>query len=428
MIPNVDAAYYAQSINKGTVLLGLVYGEYLQQGGRPLLDVIVKYQPDGALSYINGGVPDGAPDRVQSMHDNLLGAVDTPSINDKFSSDQALLTNLKAQILAAGLTDRPIYSGEEGVANNASGLGSGAWLPVGRQRPDDGHGCGSWSGADLVDQRPGDLWQYGHQSGDRRVGATRSTTEAPPRRRSPRVKPKHRFFTATVTDEHGATANQTVTITIHGTNDAPVIHVDNGDSDEEFLTETNAGLTAGGTLSVTDVDVSDTVTANVLSVSASGSGIENHFTSAQLLSFLYAWREPVKAAGSTTGDIAWAFNSQSEAFDFLPNGWESKISYTIQVSDGHGGMDTHVVEIKIHGTNDAPVVDLNGAASAGNDIAVTAVEQMPQWILSGATITDVDSTTMHSMKVTLTTQPDGLGVEGLSFNTSAMDALDDGST
>ncbi|MDR6663754.1 T1SS-143 domain-containing protein, partial [Tardiphaga robiniae] len=422
VIPNVDAAYYAQSINKGTVLLGLVYGEYLQQGGRPLLDVIVKYQPDGALSYINGGVPDGAPDRVQSMHDNLLGAVDTPSINDKFSSDQALLTNLKAQILAAGLTDRPIYSGEEGVANNALAWDQAhGFLSVASGQmtaTDVDHGAVlTWSingpatyGNMVINQATG-VWSYTLDNGS---AATQALAEG---------ETKTQVFTATVTDEHGATANQTVTITIHGTNDAPVIHVDNGDSDAKFFTETNAGLTAGGTLSVTDVDVSDTVTANVLSVSASGSGIENHFTSAQLLSFLSLGASQVKAAGSTTGDIAWAFNSQSEAFDFLPNGWESKISYTIQVSDGHGGMDTHVVEIKIHGTNDAPVADLNGAVTAGNDVIVTAVEQMPQWILSGATLTDVDSTTMHSMKVTLTTQPDGLGVEGLSFNTSALDAL-----
>jgi T1SS-143 domain-containing protein len=234
---------------------------------------------------------------------------------------------------------------------------------------------------------------------------------------------KQEVFRILVSDGHGSSAYRDITVTLVGSNDKPVISIDGGDSDHVFLTETNAGLTANGTLSVTDVDLSDTVTANVLSVTASGSGIESHFTNAQLLAFMTVATGDVTPAGSATGDLAWAFNSQGQAFDFLPNGWESVLSYTIQVSDGHGGMDTHVVEVKIHGTNDAPVVDLDGAASAGNDIAVTAVEQLPQWILSGATITDVDSTTMHSMKVTLTTQPDGLGVEGLSFNTSATNAL-----
>ncbi|MGM4961962.1 T1SS-143 repeat domain-containing protein [Tardiphaga sp. 1201_B9_N1_1] len=234
---------------------------------------------------------------------------------------------------------------------------------------------------------------------------------------------KQEVFRILVSDGHGSSAYRDITVTLVGSNDKPVISIDGGDSDHVFLTETNAGLIANGTLSVTDVDLSDTVTANVLSVTASGSGIESHFTNAQLLAFMTVATGDVTPAGSAAGDLAWTFNSQGQAFDFLPNGWESVLSYTIQVSDGHGGMDTHVVEIKIHGTNDAPVVDLNGAASAGNDIAVTAVESLPQWILSSATITDVDSTTMHSMKVTLTTQPDGLGVEGLSFNTSATNAL-----
>ncbi|WP_207105018.1 VCBS domain-containing protein [Tardiphaga sp. P9-11] len=230
-------------------------------------------------------------------------------------------------------------------------------------------------------------------------------------------------FRVLVSDGHGTSAYRDITVTLVGSNDKPVISIDGGDSDYVFLTETNTGLTANGTLSVTDVDLSDTVTANVLSVTASGSGIESHFTNAQLLAFMTVATGDVTPAGSGTGDLAWAFNSQGQAFDFLPNGWESVLSYTIQVSDGHGGTDTHVVEIKLHGTNDAPVVDLNGAATAGNDVIGTAVEQMPQWILNEATLTDVDSTTMHSMKVTLTTQPDGLGVEGLSFNTSATNAL-----
>ncbi|MGM4918884.1 T1SS-143 repeat domain-containing protein [Tardiphaga sp. 813_E8_N1_3] len=234
---------------------------------------------------------------------------------------------------------------------------------------------------------------------------------------------KQEVFRILVSDGHGSSAYRDITVTLVGSNDKPVISIDGGDSDHVFLTETNAGLSATGTLSVTDVDLSDTVTANVLSVTASGSGIGSHFTNAQLLAFMTVATGDVTPAGSAAGDLAWTFNSQGQAFDFLPNGWESVLSYTIQVSDGHGGMDTHVVEIKVHGTNDAPVIDLNGAATAGNDVVVTAVEQMPQWILSDATLTDVDSTTMHSMKVTLTTQPDGLGVEGLSFNTSATNAL-----
>ncbi|MCU1376745.1 MAG: hypothetical protein JWO68_4031, partial [Actinomycetia bacterium] len=166
-------------------------------------------------------------------------------------------------------------------------------------------------------------------------------------------------FTYTVSDGNGGTSSATVTVTVQGTNDAPVITVDAGDSDYKFLTETDAGLITSGTLSVTDVDVTDIVNATVLSVNAGGSGIESMYTPAQLLGFFTLGANPVDTNASTTGDISWTFNSGNEAFNFLPNGWESVINYTVQVSDGHGGTDTQVVQIKLHGTNDAPVISAN---------------------------------------------------------------------
>ena len=47
-----------------------------------------------------------------------------------------------------------------------------------------------------------------------------------------------------------------MTITITGTNDAPVISVGAGDSAAETLPETNAALSASGTLTVVDADLS----------------------------------------------------------------------------------------------------------------------------------------------------------------------------
>ena len=228
-------------------------------------------------------------------------------------------------------------------------------------------------------------------------------------------------FQVTVDDGHGSQTTRDITITLVGTNDTPVISVEQGDSDYVFLTETDAGQQANGTLSVADADVKDAVTATVLGVTASGSGIENLFTEAQLLEFFKVGTNPVIDGTHTAGDISWTFDSNGEAFNFLPKGWESVLSYTIQVDDGHGGTDTHVVQIKLHGTNDLPVVDLNGDA-AGQDATVTAVEQLDQWIFSGAKISDADTGNLHSMTVAFATRPDG-SAEVLSFNTAASTAL-----
>ena len=64
-------------------------------------------------------------------------------------------------------------------------------------------------------------------------------------------------YTVRATDDSAASDDQTVTITITGTNDGPVITVGAGDSAAETLAETNAALAISGTLTVIDVDLSD---------------------------------------------------------------------------------------------------------------------------------------------------------------------------
>ena len=59
-------SYYNTYINTVSAFLSIEYAKYLEGGGKPLLDVIVKYTPDG-------GDAGSAPDGVQSLHDNLLG-------------------------------------------------------------------------------------------------------------------------------------------------------------------------------------------------------------------------------------------------------------------------------------------------------------------------------------------------------------------
>ncbi|WP_255303328.1 VCBS domain-containing protein, partial [Cobetia sp. 5-11-6-3] len=74
-------------------------------------------------------------------------------------------------------------------------------------------------------------------------------------------------YTVALTD--GSTTIVTVTIT--GDNDAPVIRVDADDSAAASLTEANAPLSATGTLSVSDVDLTDSVTPSVTGVRHPGS-------------------------------------------------------------------------------------------------------------------------------------------------------------
>ncbi|KQV68058.1 VCBS domain-containing protein [Rhizobium sp. Root1220] len=382
-------SYYNNVLNEMSARLGIEYAKYLEAGGKPLLDVVAKYTPDG----VDAG---SAPDRLQSLHDNLLGNLDGASLIDKLLGAgqgsnanpvpgvyQAILDLLHANHLD-GLLTRPIYSGNEGVTNNAL-----AW--------DQQHGLVPVAGGQLVatdvDHDAHLTWSiagpntYGTISIDPATGkwvyllidgaaATQGLNEG---------ETVQQIFTATVTDEHGATGTQQITLTIHGSNDAPVISLEGGDRDFVSLTEGNAGLSADGTLSVSDVDNNDVVAVSVTGVSATGSNIESRFTADQLKGFFSVDSGAVISGGAHAGDIHWKFNSGTEAFNFLPKGWQSIISYTVQVTDSHGGVDTHVVQVKLTGTNDAPVItsapvsasvteagDLTGISDAGSGGGLSA--------------------------------------------------------
>jgi hypothetical protein len=124
-------SYYNTTINKYAVELGIEYAEYLQNGGSSLTGVVAKYAPDGADAGTN-------PDRLQSMHDNILGNLDINSIIDKFfdgnaangtpntppgyagggsnaTPDEATGQRLLDAVFGADLGGRPYYSGSEGA-------------------------------------------------------------------------------------------------------------------------------------------------------------------------------------------------------------------------------------------------------------------------------------------------------------------------
>ncbi|MCZ4292379.1 VCBS domain-containing protein, partial [Hoeflea alexandrii] len=219
-------SYYINDVNEAFVRLGLEYAEYIQGGGSPLIDVIAKFQADN-----NGN---GIPQRLQSLHDNLLGNLDGPSLADKFlgapqgsnnaDPQPALHAELTQSIDDLGLTGRPIYGGYEGQANNALSFDqANGLLPAasGQLVATDvdagetsllqwaGNAAGTY-GNFVVDADTG-VWSYFVNNGaaaTQALAAGQTDTET---------------FTVVVTDPQGATDTVDVTITITGTNDAPVI-------------------------------------------------------------------------------------------------------------------------------------------------------------------------------------------------------------
>ncbi len=188
----------------------------------------------------------------------------------------------------------------------------------------------------------------------------------------------------TVTDDHGATGTSTLTVALAGTNDAPDIQVVTTDSPSGTLAETNSGLSTGGTLTVTDVDTSDTIGSSVTAVTLSGT--TGALTQAAVLGYLSV--SPASALAADTGDthnLAWTFDSGTQAFDYLAVGQSLTLNYTVQAADGHGGTDTQQVSVTINGTADGPTgIVLTGALPGATQVPNGTIGQFSAIGATGA--------------------------------------------
>ena len=201
-------------------------------------------------------------------------------------------------------------------------------------------------------------------------------------------------YTVKSTDGSGAEATHDITITITGTNDAPVISLGDGGSADDDVRETDSGgLTAGDTLTVTDADISDTVSTSVTLKSVDGNGnITGNIPSNDELLKMFTAETSGLTDTTTTGKINWAFNTGDKTFDYLSVGEEVKLTYTIKVDDGHGGTATKDVVVTIHGSNDRPEINV---VSANGDSDSISFGENDANIADGSaggtlTLTDVD--------------------------------------
>jgi T1SS-143 domain-containing protein len=222
-----------------------------------------------------------------------------------------------------------------------------------------------------------------------------------------------------VIDEHLGKVTQDVTVVITGSNDAPVIAYNDGDTIRELsgLTGSTKADTASGTILFTDVDLNDTAyTALVEGVKATGVTGAGTTDYSKFLTVAAS-----KSEGSALGAIKWNFSAPDSTFDYLAKNEELKLTYTVSLSDDHGGTDTAKVTIVVIGRNDAPVITVGDSVEFGENPATTGslAERLASGLLK---FTDADLNDIgHSAKFT------GVTVEGtksgLSLNSEALLSL-----
>ncbi|NNN25662.1 retention module-containing protein [Pseudomonas nitroreducens] len=161
-----------------------------------------------------------------------------------------------------------------------------------------------------------------------------------------------------VTDEHGATDTQTLTITVTGTNDPAVI----GGVASVSVNETDAPITTGGQLTVTDVDGAASFQAQ-----SNVAGLHGTF--------------------NLGTDGSWTYTANS-AYNELGVGDKLTDTFTVKAADG----TSSTVTVTIYGTNDAPVTSADVASTEENTVLngqVPAASDVDGTVVSYQLATDV---------------------------------------
>ncbi|MFB9144783.1 tandem-95 repeat protein [Vibrio artabrorum] len=155
-------------------------------------------------------------------------------------------------------------------------------------------------------------------------------------------------FDVTVDDGNtNGSVTETVTITINGTNDTPVVDMVNTGSVKEDtdLSDTNT-LSTSGTLTFSDVDTNDTpqVTFTEKGLASWTGGVLTSEQASKL------------ADGFALADGKWTYDVANSDINFLAEGESITLKFDVTVDDGNtNGSVTETVTITINGTNDGPV-------------------------------------------------------------------------
>ncbi|SHK52040.1 VCBS repeat-containing protein [Shimia gijangensis] len=161
--------------------------------------------------------------------------------------------------------------------------------------------------------------------------------------------------TLTVSTIDGTT--QQITVTIQGTNDAPVIAGASSSAVED-------GRVVSGQMTSTDVDTGDAQTYSLSQTAPAGFSLHN--------------------------DGSWSFDPTDAAYQHLAAGETQKVTVPVTVADNAGATDTGNLVITVAGSNDGPVV--SGPVSLPGGFEDKSVHITSAQLLAHATDVDTGDT------------------------------------
>ena len=172
----------------------------------------------------------------------------------------------------------------------------------------------------------------------------------------------------TATDGQSATATDTITVTIRGTNDAPTLTTGAVDVDVNEASDASAqDLSSNGTITFADLDETTSITAATSTVTgSSGVSIPSAVNTALL--------NAITVTNNSDNTASWALSASSLDLDFLTVDQTITLEKVVTATDGQSATATDTITVTIRGTNDAPVANVDtinvtvGTPATGNVI------------------------------------------------------------
>jgi large repetitive protein len=209
-------------------------------------------------------------------------------------------------------------------------------------------------------------------------------------------------FRYTVRDLGGNTSTATLTITITGTNDRPVIAAaDTGGALTERVDgaadENTGALQAAGSITFSDVDLSNSHGVSTALVSATGSPLGATSARGTLTSVISD-----AATGDGSGTVAWTYEVAAGALDDLAAGETLTEINTVTVTDSSGATVAETVTITLTGTNDRPVIEAASTLAGALTEQSEATGGSNDLTVAGTiAVSDADLTDQHTVSETV---------------------------
>jgi VCBS repeat-containing protein len=161
-------------------------------------------------------------------------------------------------------------------------------------------------------------------------------------------------FTFNVEDGQGGSVERTVSVTVTGTNDVPVVeaHRRHGARSPNWSPR-RATSPDSGSIAFTDVDLTDVHSVGTVTASSGALG--------SLTASVTTGTNDTTGLG---GVVTWNYTVAASAVEYLAKDETKVETFTFNVEDGQGGSVERTVSVTVTGTNDVPVVEATDVTGA----------------------------------------------------------------